>query len=73
MNHLFIDPLSLPLTDPPSTRFIDAYSSYKLLSGSTTMQYFGMNPSSFGFPEGLGIFSTTPIVDIVDASSLLET
>jgi hypothetical protein len=36
---------------------------------------FGVNPSSFGFPEGLGnlSFSTTPVVDTVGASSLPET
>jgi hypothetical protein len=34
-----------------------------------------MNPSSFGFPEGLGnfSFSTTPVVDTANAYSLLET
>jgi hypothetical protein len=72
MNPLFTDPLGLPLTDPPSTRYFDAYSSYNLPPGSTTTQSFGMNPSSFGFPEGLGnlSFSTTPVVDTVGASSL---
>jgi hypothetical protein len=36
---------------------------------------FWHEPTSFGFPEGLGnlSFSTTPVVDIVGASSLLKT
>jgi hypothetical protein len=55
-NPLFTDPLNKPLTDPPSTRFIDAHSSYYLLLGSTIAQCFGMNPSFFGFPEGLEEF-----------------
>jgi hypothetical protein len=70
VNPLFNDPLGLPLIDPPSMRYFDSYSSYYLLPGSTTTQYFGMNLSYFGFPEGLGnlSFSTTPVVDIVGAS-----
>jgi hypothetical protein len=72
VNPLFTDPLILPLTDPPSTRFIDAYSSYILSPRSTTTQYFAMNPPLFGFTEGLGnfSFSTTHVVDTVGASLL---
>jgi hypothetical protein len=75
MNPRFTDPLVQPLTDPPSKIYVDAYSSYHLPLGSTTTQSFGMNPSSFGFPEGLekSYFSTTLVVDIVGASYLLET
>jgi hypothetical protein len=75
MNNLFTDPLDPPVTDPPSTIYVDAYSSYYLSLGSTTTQSFGVNPSSFGFPEGLGnsSFSTTLVVDIVVASSLPKT
>jgi hypothetical protein len=73
MNPLFTDPLGLPLTDPPSTRFTYAYSSYYLLPSSTTTQYFGMNPPSFGFLEGLRNYSTSPVVDTSSASSLLKT
>jgi hypothetical protein len=75
VNPLFTDPLGQPLIDPPSMRYFDAYSSYRLLLGSTTTQSFGMNPSSFGFPEGLGnlYFSTTHVVDTIGASYLLET
>jgi hypothetical protein len=75
VNTLFTDPLGQPLTDPPTIRYFDAYSSYKLPPGSTTTHSFGMNPSSFGFLEGLRNlkFSTTPIVYIVGASSLPKT
>jgi hypothetical protein len=75
MNPLFMDPLSLPLTDPPSTRCFDAYSSYNLPSGSTTTQSFGMNPSFYGFPEGLGNLSLSKniVVNISGASSLMGT
>jgi hypothetical protein len=74
-NHPFTDPLSLPLIDPPSMRYINAYSSYNLPPGSTTTQSVGMNPPIFGFPEGLGnlSLSTTPVVDTFGASSLLGT
>jgi hypothetical protein len=51
VNPLFTDPLDLPLIDPPSTKYFDAYSSYNLPPDSTTTQSFGMNPPSFGFPE----------------------
>jgi hypothetical protein len=75
MNPLFTDPLIQPLTDPQSMRYFDAYSYYKLSHDSTTTQSFGANPSSFGFPEGLGnsSFSTTPVVDTAGAFTLLET
>jgi hypothetical protein len=74
MNPLFTNPLYQPLIDPSSMRYIDSYSSYRLRPGSTTTLVFGTNPSSFGFPEGLGnsYFSTTHVVDIVGASSLPE-
>jgi hypothetical protein len=74
-NPLFTDPLFPPLIDPPFTIFSYAYYSYYLPPSSTTTQSFGVNPSSFGFPEGLGnlSFSTTPVVGIVGASSLPET
>jgi hypothetical protein len=63
-NPLFIDPFVLPLIDLSSMRYVDSYSSYQLPLNSTTTQYFGTNPSSFGFPEGLGnsYFSTTFVV-----------
>ena len=75
MNPLSTDPLSLPLIDSPSKIFIDAYSSYYLPHGSTTTQYFGMNPLIFGFPEGLENFSlsTNHVVDTTSDYSLLET
>jgi hypothetical protein len=75
VNPLFTDPLGQPCTNPPFTRYFDAYYSYNLPPGSTTTQYFGMNPSYFGFPKGLGnfYFSTTPIFDIVGAYSLPKT
>jgi len=75
VNHLFTGPFVLPLIDPPSTRYFDANYSYRLMPGSTTSQYFGVNPSSFGFLLGLGnsSFSTTPIVSIVGASCLPKT
>jgi hypothetical protein len=46
-NPLFNDPLIHPLTDPPFTRYVDAYSSDKLPPSSTTTQYFGVNPKHF--------------------------
>jgi hypothetical protein len=72
---LFTDPLGLPLIDPPSTRYVDSYSSYQLPLDSTTTQSFGMNPSSFGFPEVLGnlSLSKTHVVVIFGASFLLKT
>jgi hypothetical protein len=75
VNPLFTNPLGLPLIDPPSMRYVHAYSSYRLLPSSTTIQSFGMNPSSIGFPKGIGnlYFSRTLVVDIVGASSLPET
>ena len=75
VNLPFIDPLGQPLFDPPSMRYIDSYSSYRLPLGFTTTQSFSANPSSFGFLKGLGnsSFSTTLVVDIVGASTLLET
>jgi len=75
MNPLFIVPFVQPLIDPPSMRYIDSYSSYRLPLGFTTTQSFSANPSSFGFLKGLGnsSFSTTLVVDIVGASTLLET
>jgi hypothetical protein len=75
LNPLFTDPLGKPLFDPPSMRYIDSYSSYRLPPGSTITSSFGMNPPIFGFPEGLGnsSFSKAPIVDFVGAYSLLET
>jgi len=74
-NPLFTNPLDLPLTDPPSMRYIDAYSSYNLPPGSTTTQTFGMNPPIFVFLEGLESLplSTTHVVNIVGASPLLGT
>jgi hypothetical protein len=74
MNPLFIDPLSLPLTDPPFMRYDYAFASYYLPLGSTTTPSFGMNPPSFGFPEGLrdSSFSTNLVVDNVGAYTLLE-
>jgi hypothetical protein len=74
INPLFTDPIGQPLIDPPSTRYVDAYSSYTLTLGSTTTQYFSMNPPLFGFPKGLGssCFSTTPVVDTTSASYLPE-
>jgi hypothetical protein len=74
VNPILIDPLVQPLTNPPSMRYFDAYSSYILPPASTTTQSFGVNPSSFVFPEGLRnlYFSTTHVVDIVGSSSLLE-
>jgi hypothetical protein len=64
MNPLFTDPLGQPLIDPPSTRYVNSYYFYYLPPNSTTTQCFGVNPSSFGFFEGLGniFFFTTPIV-----------
>jgi hypothetical protein len=75
INLIFIDPLNQPLIDPPSTRNYDAYYHYYLSLGSIPMRYFGMKSPSFHFPEGLGnsYFSTTPLVDIVGASSLSKT
>jgi hypothetical protein len=75
VNPSFIDPLGQPLFGPPSMRYIDSYSSYCLLPGSTMTSSFGMNPPIFGFLEGLGnsSFSTTPIVDAAGAYSLPET
>jgi hypothetical protein len=75
MNPLFNDPLILPLTDPPSTRYFDSFSSYYLLPSSTTTPSFGMNPSIFSFSEGLGnsSFSTNLVVDTVGDSSLPKT
>ena len=75
MNPLFTDPLIQPLINPPSMRYIDAYSSYNLPPGSFTTQFFGMNPRIFAFPKGLGnlSLSTTHVVDTVGASSLLGT
>jgi hypothetical protein len=71
MNPIFND----PLTNPPSTRYLDAYYSYYLSPSSTTTLYFGMNPPIFCFPDGIGnlSFYTTSIVDIVYDSYLLET
>jgi hypothetical protein len=70
MNPIFNDPLFLPLIDPPYTRYLNAYSSYYLPPGSTTTQFPYVNPSSFGFPEGLGnlSFSTTLVVDTIGDS-----
>jgi hypothetical protein len=75
VNHLFTGPLGQPLTDPPSLRYFDSYSSYRLLPNPATTQSFGVNPSLFGFLEGHGnsSFSTNIVVDIVGASYLLET
>jgi hypothetical protein len=72
VNPLFTNPLDLPLIDPPSMRYVYSYSSYQLPHDSTTTQYFSVNPSSFGFPEGLGnlYFSKNPVIDIFGASSL---
>jgi hypothetical protein len=72
VNPLFTDPLGQTLFDPPSTRYVDSYSSYRLPPGSTITTSFGMNLPIF---EGLGnsSLSTTPIVDIARAYSLLET
>jgi hypothetical protein len=82
-NPLFTDPLGPLLIEQPSTRFLDAYSSYYLPASSTTRPIFWHEPTTFGFPEGLGVsppLSTTPVVDparahitIVGASSLLGT
>jgi hypothetical protein len=54
--------------------FLDTYSSYYLHVSSTTRPYFGMNSPKFGFPDGLGVsppLSTTPVVDLAGAKSLL--
>jgi hypothetical protein len=51
MNPPFTDPLFQPVSDPPYMRYIDSYSSYYLPLGSTTTQYFGVNSSSFHFPQ----------------------
>jgi hypothetical protein len=61
----FTNPLGQPLIDPPSTRYVDGYSSYYLPPNSTTTQ-------SFGFLEGLenSSFSTTPVVGTTSDSSL---
>jgi len=74
-NHHFTNPLSLPLIDQPSMRYVDSYSPYHLQLRSTTIQSFGKNPSSFGFPKRLGnsYLSTTPIIYIIGASSLMGT
>jgi hypothetical protein len=56
-NPLFTNPLGPPLIDPLSTIYVDDFSSYRLPPGSTTTPYFCVNPSSFGFPEGLGNLS----------------
>jgi len=75
MNHHFTNLCFPPITNPPSTRFFYVYSSYYSLFGSTTTQYPNMNPSYFGFTEGLGksYFSTTLVVYNDGASSLLKT
>jgi hypothetical protein len=77
------DPLGPLLIELPSTRFLDAYSSYHLPTSSATRKYFGMNPLTFDFTEGLGVsppLSTTLVVDparaqtaTAGASSLLGT
>jgi hypothetical protein len=75
VNPLFNDTHILPLTDPPSARYFDAYSSYYLPPRSTATLSFGMNPPIFYFPEGLQnlSFSTNYMVDIFGASSLPKT
>jgi hypothetical protein len=50
-NPFLTNPLGQPLFDPPSTRYVDSYSSYRLSLDSTTTPSFGTNLSSFGFPE----------------------
>ena len=75
VNPLFTDPLGQPLFDPPSTRYVDSYSSYHLPPGSTITSSFGMNPPILGFPEGLrnSYFSTTLVVDATGSYTLPET
>jgi hypothetical protein len=75
VNPLFTDPLGQPLTEPPSMRYFDAYSSYKLPTDLSTTQYFCMNSSFFGIPIELGnlYFSTNIVIDTVGTSYLLET
>jgi hypothetical protein len=75
MNPLFTNTVGEPFIDPQSTRYVDAFSSYRLLPRSTTTQSFSVNPSYFGFPKGLGnlYFSTTHVVDTVGTYSLPET
>jgi hypothetical protein len=75
VNPSFTNPLSQPIFDPPSTIYIDSFSSYYLPPGSTTTPSFGMKPPIFGFPKGLGnsFFSSTPVVHIVGVYSLPET
>jgi len=75
MNPIFTYPLGLPLIDSPSMRYFDAYSSYKLPPGSTITQSFGVNPTSFSFPEGLGSFSfsTSNVANTASISSLPKT
>jgi hypothetical protein len=75
LNPPFIDPLVQPLFDPPSTRYVNSYSSYRLPPGSTITSSFGMSPPIFGFLEGLGnlSFSKTPVIDAASAYYLPET
>jgi hypothetical protein len=75
VNPFFTDPFVLPLIYTPSTRYVDYYYSCLLPPSSSTTQSFGMNPSSFGFPERLGnsYFPTNHVVVTVGASTLPET
>jgi len=75
VNPPIIDPHGPLLVEIPSSTFLDAYSSYNLPSYSSIRRSFGMNPSYFCFPKGLGnlSLSTTPVVDTASASSLLRT